>query len=333
MRPPSLRSRHLPVAVTGALLVALFVAGGLHFEGFASARVVANLFTDNAFLAITAIGMTFVILSGGIDLSVGAVVALGSVLCAVLIEQLGWHPLLAIPLVVLSGTLLGFVMGALIQGYGLQPFIVTLAGMFFARGLATIISEQSIPIEHGFYDAINDFGFMLPGGARLGSATILLAVFFAAAFWFAHFTPQGGYIYALGGRRESAILMGVPVARTTIGVYALSGTLAATSGVVYSFYTSSGYALAGVGLELDAIAAVVIGGTLLSGGRGYVLGTLLGVFVMGLIQTWISFDGSLNSWWTRIVIGLLVLIFIGLQRWLAVRLRKANGGAYRAASG
>ncbi len=329
---PMVRSRHLPVAVTAVLLVALFVIGGLQFEGFASTRVVANLFTDNAFLAVTAIGMTFVILSGGIDLSVGAVVALGSVLCAVFIGPLGWHPLLAIPVVVLCGTLLGFGMGTLIQRYRLPPFIVTLAGMFFARGLATIISEQSIPIEHGFYDAINGFGFMLPGRAWFGSTTIVLIVFFAAAFWFAHFTRQGGYIYALGGNRESATLMGVPVARTTIGVYALSGTLAATSGVVYSFYTSSGYALAGVGLELDAIAAVVIGGTLLSGGRGYVLGTLLGVLIMGLIQTWISFDGSLNSWWTRIVIGLLVLTFIALQRWLGVRLRRSGRGGHRGSS-
>jgi simple sugar transport system permease protein len=327
----SLPSRHLPVAVTALLLVALFVIGGLQFDGFASTRVVANLFADNAFLAITAIGMTFVILSGGIDLSVGAVVALGSVLCAVFIETLGWHPLVAIPLVVLLGTLLGTAMGTLIQQYRLQPFIVTLAGMFFARGLATIISEQSIPIEHRLYDAVNNFGFMLPGRAWFGSATILLIVFSAAAFWFAHFTRQGGYVYALGGNRESATLMGVPVARTTIGVYALSGTLAATSGVAYSLYTSSGYALAGVGLELDAIAAVVIGGTVLSGGRGYVLGTLLGVFIMGLIQTWISFDGSLNSWWTRIVIGLLVLTFIALQRWLAVRLVGFGVGGYRRA--
>lgn len=315
-----LDSRHFPVAVTAALLVMLFIIGGLQFEGFASTRVVANLFTDNSFLAITAIGMTFVILSGGIDLSVGAVIALSSVLCAVLIERLEWHPLQAIPAVIALGTLLGAGMGALIQLYRLQPFIVTLAGMFLARGLATIVSEQSIPIEHGLYDAVNDFGFMLPGGGWFGSAAMLLIAFFAAAFWFAHFTRPGGYIYALGGNRESAMLMGVPVAGTTIGVYALSGALAAISGVVYSFYTSSGYALAGVGLELDAIAAVVIGGSLLSGGQGYVFGTLLGVFLMGLLQTWISFQGSLNSWWTRIVIGVLVLAFIGLQRLLAVRL-------------
>jgi simple sugar transport system permease protein len=186
--------------------------------------------------------------------------------------------------------------------------------MFFARGLATIVSEQSIPIENGFYDAVNNFGLQLPGRAWLGSTTMLLLVVVGAAIWLAHFTRTGGYVYALGGNARSAALMGVPVGRARVFVYALSGTLAALAGVVYSLYTSSGYALAGVGLELDAIAAVVIGGTLLRGGAGYVHGTLLGVLVMGLIQTWISFHGSLNSWWTKIVIGALVLVFIVLQR-------------------
>lgn len=324
MKAPAINPRLFPLCVTAALLISLFVAGGLQFDGFASTRVVFNLFTDNAFLAITAMGMTFVILSGGIDLSVGAVVALSGVLCAVFVEKLGWHPLEAIPVVILIGACMGACMGALIHFYRLQPFIVTLAGMFFARGLATIISEQSIPIENAFYDAVNDFGFLLPGGARLGSGTLALAAIFAFGIWLAHFTRTGGFIYALGGNAESAGLMGVPLGRTRIVVYGLSGTLAATAGVVYSFYTSSGYALSGVGLELDAIAAVVIGGTLLSGGVGFVQGTLLGVLVMGLIQTWISFQGNLNSWWTKIVIGALVLIFIVLQRWLGRRFARSG---------
>jgi ribose/xylose/arabinose/galactoside ABC-type transport system permease subunit len=321
----TLNPRLVPMLVTAALLVLLFVLGGIRFEGFASSRVFFNLFTDNAFLAIAAIGMTFVILSGGIDLSVGAVVALTGVLAAVCIEKLGWHPLLAIPSVVLVGTLIGATMGLLIHCYRLQPFIVTLAGMFFARGLATIISEQSIPIEHAFYERVNDFGWMLPGRAWFGSATMILLVVLSFAIWLAHYTRFGGYVYALGGNRQSAALMGVPIARATIGVYALSGMLAGLAGVVYSLYTASGYALAGVGLELDAIAAVVIGGTLISGGVGYVQGTLLGVLIMGLIQTWISFDGSLNSWWTKIVIGLLVLAFIVLQRWLGHKLAGIRG--------
>ena len=320
-----IQPRHIPVLITSGLLVALFVAGGIQFEGFATPRVFLNLFTDNAFLAITAIGMTFVILSGGIDLSVGSVVALSGVCCAVLVEHLGWHPLLAMPVILAAAAIFGTAMGVLIHACRLQPFIVTLAGMFFARGLATLISEQSIPIEHAFYDAVNGFGLTLPGRAWFGGASMLLLIVFALAIWFAHFTRSGGYIYALGGHRQSAALMGVPVGRTTIMVYTLSSVLAALGGIVYSCYTASGYALAGVGLELDAIAAVVIGGTLLSGGVGYVHGTLLGVMIMGLIQTWISFHGSLNSWWTKIVIGLLVLTFIALQRWLSLRFSVQQG--------
>ncbi len=309
--------RQLPVLVTAALFLLLFLAGALQFDGFATPRVFFNLLTDNAFLAITAIGMTFVILSGGIDLSVGAVVALAGVLCAVLIEKLQWHPLLVFPTVIFLGTLFGLLMGSLIHFYQLQPFIVTLAGMFFARGLATLISEQSLPIEHSVYNTINNFGVLLPGRAWFGSASIILLLVCLFAIWFLHYTRTGGFIYALGGNRQSAKLMGVPEGRVTLCIYALSSTLAALAGIVYSFYTSSGYALAGVGLELDAIAAVVIGGTLLSGGFGYVHGTLLGVLIMGLIQTWISFHGNLNSWWTKIVIGCLVLIFIALQKFLA----------------
>ena len=129
-----------------------------------------------------------------------------------------------------------------------------------------------------------------------------------------HFTRFGTNIYALGGSEQSAQLMGVPVKRTTISIYAASSFLATLAGIVFTFYTFSGYALAGVGVELDAIAAVVIGGTLLTGGSGFVIGTVLGVLVMGIIQTYITFDGTLSSWWTKIVIGLLLFFFIVLQK-------------------
>lgn len=317
-----MKSRYLPVTVTAALFLLLLLAGAWQFPGFASPRVLLNLLTDNAFLAIAALGMTFVILSGGIDLSVGSVMAFSSVLFALLVQNYGWHPLQVIPFVLAVSAIFGAFMGTLIHVYKLQPFIVTLAGMFFARGLATIISEQSIPIEHSFVDAVNNFGFYVLGQAWFSSAAMLLIVVFAFGLWLAHFTRLGSYIYALGGNAHSAALLGVPVGMTTVRVYALSSTLAALSGIVYSFYTASGYALSGLGLELDAIAAVVIGGTLLTGGYGFVLGTMVGVLTMGLIQTWISFHGSLNSWWTRIFIGGLVLGFIIIQQRITAGIKK-----------
>ncbi|MFN7056909.1 galactofuranose ABC transporter, permease protein YjfF [Hyphomonas sp.] len=306
-------SRHTPVFITYGLFAALFLLGSLQYEGFGTLRVFLNLFTDNAFLAVTAIGMTFVILSGGIDLSVGSVIAFTGVLTAVLIQS-GWPLYLVFPLALMIGAVFGASMGCLIHAYKLQPFIVTLAGMFLMRGLAVVVSERSIPIEHDFYHAVNAAGVMLPGRAFLSAQALILVIILCGALVLAHYRRFGTYVYAIGGNPESARLMAVPIARTTIGIYALSSFLAALAGIMFSFYTSSGYALAAVGMELDAIAAVVIGGTLLAGGSGYVIGTLGGVLLMGLVQTYIAFNGALNSWWTKIVIGLLVLVFVCFQR-------------------
>lgn len=306
--------RFIPLLATFALLLVMFLIGALQFENFASTQVVTNLFTDNAFLLVVALGMTLVILSGGIDLSVGAVVALSGVLCAVLITEYQWPPMLAFPVILILGTLFGMLMGGLIHTYQLQPFIVTLAGMFFARGLATTISEESIGIEHPLYQAVADMGIALPGNAWLPVSTIFVILLIAALFLLTHYTRFGGYIYAIGGNRQSAELMGVSVGKNTVAIYALSSFLAALAGILYTFYTSSGYALTGIGMELDAIAAVVIGGTLLTGGSGYILGTVLGVMLMGIIHTYLIFDGTLNSWWARIAIGVLLFIFIALQK-------------------
>jgi len=308
--------KFIPLYVTCSLFFLLFGIGAIQFEHFGSVRVFMNLFTDNAFLIIAAVGMTFVIISGGIDLSVGSVIALTGVAVSVLITHYGWHPLAAFALMLIVGSLFGAAMGALIHYYKLQPFIVTLAGMFLARGLATVISEESVPIYHDFYDSLTSFGVFLPGDAWFGFSSMLCLLVVAGAVLFAHYTRMGGRIYAMGGSAQSAALMGVPPARTTIGIYALSSFMASLAGIVFSLYTFSGYSLAAVGVELDAIAAVVIGGTLLSGGYGYVVGSLLGVMIMGLVQTYISFEGTLSSWWTKIVIGLLLFGFIVLQRFL-----------------
>ncbi|MBP7662443.1 MAG: sugar ABC transporter permease YjfF [Shewanella sp.] len=308
--------RFIPLWITASLLLVMFLIGSMQFEGFASVRVVTNLFRDNAFLLITALGMTLVIISGGIDLSVGSVIALSGVLTSVLITEYHWHPLLAFALVLPLGTLFGALMGSIIHIYKLQPFIVTLAGMFLARGMATTISEESIAIDHPFYDAIADLSIALPGHGSLDISSLIFILFFIIVAVMMHYSRFGINVYALGGNAQSAELMGISIAKTTISIYALSSFLATLAGIVFTFYTFSGYALGAIGVELDAIAAVVIGGTLLTGGRGFVLGTVLGVFLMGVIQTYITFDGTLSSWWTKIVIGLLLFFFIVLQKLL-----------------
>jgi simple sugar transport system permease protein len=262
--------------------------------------------------------MTFVILSGGIDLSVGAVIGFTGVLVAVLITWAGMHPLFAFAIAIIVAGGFGATMGLAIHYLQVPAFIVTLAGMFLARGGASVITRDSVPINHEFYDWISDLTIRLPGGGRLSFIGLTMVAIFIVGALIAHRTKFGSYVYALGGNPVSASLMGVPVARTTVAIYTLSSVLAAISGIVFSLYTSAGYPLAAVGVELDAISAVVIGGTLLTGGYGFVLGTFIGVMLLGLVQTYIIFDGTLSSWWTKIVIGILLFLFIVLQRLIFV---------------
>lgn len=311
--------KYAPVLVTVALFCAMCAAGSLAYTGFFSAQVFLNLLIDNAFLCIVAVGLTFVILSGGIDLSVGAVIALTTMVSAALVERHGWSPAVVIPLVLVMGTAFGAVMGVLIERFRLQPFIVTLAGMFLARGLCYLISIDSISMADEFYVAVSQARIPLWTDASISIGAVIALVVVAAGAVLAHWTQFGRTVYAIGGNEQSAVLMGLPVRSTLVGVYALSGFCSALAGVVFTFYMLSGYGLHAVGLELDAIAAVVIGGTLLSGGVGYVFGTLFGVLMLGVIQTLIMFDGSLSSWWTRIAIGGLLFAFCLLQRLFEAR--------------
>ncbi|MDP9758759.1 sugar ABC transporter permease YjfF [Rhizobium rhizogenes] len=309
-----IHSRNLPFLTTLTIFLIAYLLCVLQYPAILSTRVIGNLLTDNAFLGIAAVGMTFVILSGGIDLSIGSVIAFTSVFVAVMVGTYNIHPLLAFAIVLVISTLFGCMMGAMIRFLSIPPFVVTLAGMFLARGAAYLISTQSVPISHPFIDAIQGFYFRFPGGGRLTALAIVMLLVFAAGMLIASRTRFGANVYALGGNPQSAELMGVPIGTTTIGIYALSGFLSGLAGIVYTLYTSSGYSLATVGVELDAIAAVVIGGTLLTGGMGLVAGTFVGLLIQGLIQTYIVFDGTLSSWWTKIVIGVLLFVFIVLQR-------------------
>ncbi|MET8146138.1 galactofuranose ABC transporter, permease protein YjfF [Sphaerisporangium sp. NPDC005288] len=311
--------KYVPVLVTAALFAAMFVVGGIRYEGLATGQVILNVFIDNAFLLVVAVGMTFVILTGGIDLSVGSVVALSTMVAATLLKQ-GWSPWAVMVLVVLIGSVLGLGMGAIIHYFEIQPFIVTLAGMFLARGLCYTIGTASIPIDDPTFTAFAQTQINF-GDMWISPSVVIAVVVVAVAAYALHYTRLGRNVYATGGNEQSALLMGLPVARTKIAVYTISGFCSALGGLLLSFYMLSGYGLHAVGMELDAIAAVVIGGTLLTGGTGYLLGTVLGVLVLGLIQTIISFDGTLSSWWTRIVIGLLLFVFILMQRLITARRR------------
>ena len=306
--------RHLPVIVTTVVFLAMFAVCALQYPNFASTRVVANLLTDNAFLGIVAVGMTFVIISGGIDLSVGSVIGFTTVFLAIAIEHLGWSPPVAFAAVLVLAAVFGAGMGAVIHYLEMPPFIVTLAGMFLARGASFLMSTESIAINAPLYSDISSMVIRLPSGGRLTLIALLMLAVVVAGAVLLHATRFGANVYALGGSRPSTEMMGVRVGPATIRIYMLSSLLAGLSGIVFSLYTSSGYSLSAVGVELDAIAAVVIGGTLLTGGYGTIFGTFIGVLIQGLIQTYISFDGSLSSWWAKIATGLLLFAFIAFQQ-------------------
>jgi simple sugar transport system permease protein len=232
-----LLKRNIPFLATLTVCVLLYVIAGIRYESFFSARVFVNFLSDNAVLGIAAIGLTFVILSGGIDLSVGSVIGFISITTALLVETRGVPPVLAIPAVLVIGTLFGAGMGTLIHFYALPPFLVTLAGMFLARGAGFMLKLESMPITRfsGIVDAL-----ALPLGSRLelpGTASIFL-VLLLIALAVAHFTRFGRNVYAIGGNEPSAVLMGLPVASTKVLVYALSGFCSALAGIVYTFYTS-----------------------------------------------------------------------------------------------
>lgn len=304
----------LPLIATALVCALLYVGAGLKFEGFFSLRVFFNFLSDNAFLGIISVGLTFVILSGGIDLSVGSMVGCTSIMLASMVQTHHFHPIVGFLAVLAFGVLLGTAHGLLIQAFDLPPFLVTLAGLFLCRGIGLWVSRESVQIDHPLFRSLTSFSVPLPSGASMPAGSIAFVLLVAVAMIVAKQTPFGRTVYAIGGSESSATLMGLNVARTKVGIYVLSGFCSALGGIAFTVYTSSGNAISGTGLELDAIAAVVIGGTLLSGGYGSVFGSFLGVLILGIIQTTITFQGTLSSWWTKITIGVLLLAFMLLQK-------------------
>jgi simple sugar transport system permease protein len=311
--------KYIPLLATAVVLLAVFGSGSLLYPNFGTPRVLVNLLNDSAFVGVAAVGESFVILSGGIDLSVGSMVAFVGILIAKLL-QAGCDPFLAMVVAVCVGTVSGAVMGCLIYFFELPAFLVTLAGLFCLRGLGFVINPESIGIDHPFYgQVLPQLSILVAPKAVLPFTAMCFLASVIVGTLLASFTRFGRNVYAIGSNENSARLMGLPIGRTKIMTYALAGCFSALGGVVATFYMQSGNPASFVGLELDAIASVVIGGTLLTGGVGFIPGTLMGVLILGLIQQIIIFNGTLNSWWTKIVIGALLLVFIVLQKLISRR--------------
>ncbi|MDR2553775.1 MAG: sugar ABC transporter permease YjfF [Treponema sp.] len=320
MKMPDIRGlkianpKYLSVAAATALFFAAFIYGSASYRGFFSLQTFLNLFIDKSFLLVSAVGMSLVILSGGIDLSVGSVLAFTTMVIAALTEFAHVNPALAVLAALAAGSLMGLGMGLMISCWNVPPFIATLAGMFFARGACYLISIQSIAMRDKTLQALALWKLRFGGAGFISFNVIIAALIILAGIYISLYTKFGRNIYAIGGNESSALLMGIPIKQTKILIYTINGFCSAVSGVVFTLYMLSGYGLHAQGMELDVIAAVVIGGTLLAGGTGYVFGSVFGVLTLGIIQALIMFNGKINSWWTKITVGVLLLLFIGLQR-------------------
>ena len=303
-----------PLLTTITIFVLVYVAGGRLYPAMQKPQVFFNLFINTAALLIVSIGMTFVILTKGIDLSVAGMIALTSAASAALLVN-GFNPVVVMLLMLLMGIVFGIAMGSIIHYLKVEPFIVTLMGLFFARGMAFIITLSSLTIKDPFYRylALTKLPIPLFAKAYVYIPSLVGPVLLLVAIYLANFTRFGRTVYAIGNNEQSAMLMGLPVARTKIAVYAFGGFCSALAGIVFSISLLSGYGGYAPGMELDAIASVVIGGTMLTGGVGNVIGTLFGVLINGTIVSILQFNGTLSSWWTRIGVGALTLIFIGIQ--------------------
>jgi simple sugar transport system permease protein len=307
-----------------AVFLLIYFVGGQLYPAMQKPQVFFNLFINDGSLLLVSIGMTLVILTGGIDLSVGGVIALVSTASAAMLRS-GVSPYIVIPLMILLGVALGSVLGWIIQYLKVQPFIATLMGLFFARGLAYIISLTSVTIKDKLYMKLALTPIYIPfiPKAYIYPATLVGPIMLLVAVYLIFFTRFGRTVYAIGSNEQSALLMGLPVSRTKILVYAFSGLCSALGGIVFSISLLAGYGQFATGMELDSIAAVVIGGTALTGGIGNVIGTLFGVLIHGSIVSILQFNGTLSSWWTRIGVGVLTLVAIGIQSVLYIRRKRS----------
>jgi len=308
----------LPTAAAIILFLAMLIYGEAKYGRILQYSTMSNLIINNAYLIVLAVALTFVILTGGIDLSVGAVIAFSSV-AGVLLANAGWNPYLVMVIMVLSGSAFGLISGVLIQYFNVQPFIATLAMMFLARGLASMMSTDPERLDNDSPIRAISTQWKLVDGPKVNDlvltpAVVISIVVLIAAVFVLHRTRFGRTVYAIGGSEQSATLMGLPVVRTKVMIYVISGSLSGIAALVYTSRLGIAQNITGLGWELDAIAAVVIGGTLLTGAYGYVLGSAVGALVIGLMNVLITRDGGIPPERTTIITGGILLVFVLLQR-------------------
>ena len=322
--------------ITIALFAVMYIAGMIIFadKGFAKPQMFLNLFVSNAGLLVIACGLTIVMITGGIDISVGSVTALVCMVLADLMENKGVNTYVAVLVALLIGVAFGVVQGFLVAYLDIQPFIVTLAGMFFARGMTTIVHTDPFNVQNKAFVALKDTRVIVPGMGsvnRIGKyvdayveigvivALLIVVLMFVMLRW----SKLGRAFYAVGGNKQSALMLGINVKRTRFLAQLFSGVLAGIAGYVYFLHVGSGSASHATGMEMNAIASSIIGGTLLTGGVGNIIGTFFGVLSLSTIQNIVSSAGLDQAWWTGITIAAMLCLFLVIQS--IVMARKNRG--------
>ena len=325
----------LLLAITIVIFFAMYIgAVVIQGGGFTKPQMFFNILNSNAALIITSIGMSIVMISGGIDISVGGVVALVSMSCAVHLDMKGGSVFGSMLIALGIGLAFGVVQGFLVAYLDIQPFIVSLAGMFFARGMTTIVNTAPFNVANEEFKNLMNTRIIIPGmgytnrkGIYIDAyvepgvivAIVLVIVLFVVLRW----TKLGRGFYAVGGNKQSALMLGVNVKRTRFLSHLICSTLAGIAGYVYFLHVGSGSASHAMGMEMNAIASSIIGGTLLSGGVGNIIGTLFGVLSLSTIQNIVSNAGLDQAWWTGITIASMLCIFLVIQSIVMTQKKRA----------
>jgi len=326
---------NLLLTITIVVFFVMYLAAMLLLgAGFLKPQAFFNILNAQAALVITSCGMSLVMITGGIDISVGGVVALVSMCCAVYLDFGGGNPYTAILIALAIGLGFGLVQGFLVAYLDIQPFIVSLAGMFFARGMTTIVHTNPFNVENEAFNKLKMTRVVIPGMGSVNKigkyvdayveigvvvAVLIVIILFCVLRW----TKLGRAFYAVGGNQQSALMLGINVKRTRFLAHLICSVLAGIGGYVYFLHVGSGSPSHASGMEMNAIASSIIGGTMLTGGVGNIIGTFFGVLSLSTIQNIVSSAGLDQAWWTGITVAAMLCIFLVVQSVIMARKKKA----------
>lgn len=305
-------------------------------KGFNKIQMFFNLLNENAALIVIACGLTVVMITGSIDISVGGSTALICTSCIVCLNNYGFGVFTTLLLALAIGLTFGAIQGFLIAYLNMQPFIVTLAGMFLGRGLVALIEVNQIQVDNAPFEELSGARIQIPFlgdynkkgifiQSKLEYGVIIALIVVCIMYFILKKTKLGRSFYAVGGNAQSALMLGINVRKTRFLAHLLCGLLAGIGGFLYLFHTRSGSVQQATGLEMDAIAASIIGGTLLTGGVGNIFGTLFGVLTSGIVLLVVTAIGSQDPWWPQITRAAMLCFFIVLQSVICSRKKKGIG--------